>query len=77
MSKYKNIELEVEKKKKNIVDLNTLDEFRSLFLGKKGSVSIAMKDLGKLDPEDRKKSAEELSKATGGLNLPLDFKIPF
>ena len=25
----------------------------------------------------KKKSAEELSKATGGLNLPLDFKIPF
>ena len=25
----------------------------------------------------KKKSADELSKATGGLNLPLDFKIPF
>ena len=25
----------------------------------------------------KKKSAEELSKATGGINLPLDFKIPF
>ena len=25
----------------------------------------------------KKKSAEELSKATGGLNLPLDFKLPF
>jgi DNA-binding YbaB/EbfC family protein len=25
----------------------------------------------------RKKSAEELSKVTGGLNLPLDFKLPF
>ncbi len=25
----------------------------------------------------KKKSAEELSKVTGGLNLPLDFKIPF
>ena len=24
----------------------------------------------------RKKSAEELSKVTGGLNLPLDFKLP-
>ena len=24
----------------------------------------------------KKKSAEELSKATGGLNLPLDFKLP-
>ena len=25
----------------------------------------------------KKKSAEELSKATGGLNLPLAFKLPF
>ena len=25
----------------------------------------------------KKKSAEELSKATGGLNLPIDFKLPF
>ena len=25
----------------------------------------------------KKKSAEELSKATGELNLPLDFKLPF
>ena len=25
----------------------------------------------------KKKSAEELSKVTGGLNLPVDFKLPF
>ena len=25
----------------------------------------------------KKKSAEELSKVTGGLNLPFDFKLPF
>tara|TARA_B100002052_G_scaffold240630_1_gene224917 strand:- start:155 stop:475 length:321 start_codon:yes stop_codon:yes gene_type:complete len=25
----------------------------------------------------KKKSADELSKITGGLNLPLDFKLPF
>ena len=25
----------------------------------------------------KKKSAQELSKVTGGLNLPLDFKLPF
>ena len=25
----------------------------------------------------KKKSSEELSKITGGLNLPIDFKIPF
>ena len=25
----------------------------------------------------KKKSAEEISKVTGGLNLPMDFKLPF
>ena len=25
----------------------------------------------------KKKSAEELSKVTGGINMPLDFKLPF
>ena len=25
----------------------------------------------------KKKSAEELSKVTGGISLPLDFKLPF
>ena len=25
----------------------------------------------------KKKSAEELSKVTGGMNLPIDFKLPF
>jgi DNA-binding protein YbaB len=25
----------------------------------------------------KKKSSEELSKATGGMNLPFDFKLPF
>jgi nucleoid-associated protein EbfC len=25
----------------------------------------------------KKKSAEELSKVTGGINIPLDFKLPF
>jgi len=25
----------------------------------------------------KKKSAEEISKVTGGLNLPIDFKLPF
>ena len=27
--------------------------------------------------ENLKKSADELSKVTGGLNLPFDFKLPF
>ena len=32
---------------------------------------------GKARENLKKKSSEELSKVTGGLNLPLDFKLPF
>ena len=32
---------------------------------------------GKARENLKKKSSEELSKVTGGINLPLDFKLPF
>ena len=32
---------------------------------------------GKAIENLKKKSSEELSKVTGGINLPLDFKLPF
>ena len=61
MDKYKDIHSSVSSKKENINDLETLESFRQQFLGKKGSISLAMKELGKLDPDQRKKHAEELN----------------
>ena len=61
MDKYKDIHSSVSSKKENINDLETLESFRQQFLGKKGSISLAMKELGKLDPNERKKHAEELN----------------
>ena len=61
MDKYKDIHSSVSSKKENVNDLETLESFRQEFLGKKGSISLAMKELGKLDPDQRKKHAEELN----------------
>ena len=38
---------------------------------------IAAYNNAKDNLKKKKKSADELSKVTGGLNLPLDFKLPF
>ena len=61
MSKYKNIESLIEKKKSEVSDLDTLEQFRLSFLGKKGEISLLMKELSQLDADERKKQAEELN----------------
>ncbi len=61
MSKYKNIESLIEKKKSEVSDLDTLEQFRLSFLGKKGEISLLMKELSQLDADKRKKQAEELN----------------
>ena len=61
MSKYKNIESLIEKKKSEVSDLDTLEQFRLSFLGKKGEMSLLMKELSQLDADKRKKQAEELN----------------
>ena len=61
MDKYKNIRSSVSLKQKSVKDLDTLESFRQEFLGKKGSISLAMKELGNLGPDQRKINAEELN----------------
>ncbi|MGB0934862.1 MAG: phenylalanine--tRNA ligase subunit alpha [Alphaproteobacteria bacterium] len=42
-------------------DLQVLDSIRVRLLGKQGSVSLMLKELGKLDPEQRKTRGQELN----------------
>ena len=47
-------------------------------MDQKAAAHLVKLGIGKSAKENlKKKSAEELSKVTGGLNLPLDFKMPF
>ena len=61
MSKYKSIESSIITKQNEVGDNDTLESFRLEFLGKKGLISVAMKELGQLEPEERRKSAEQLN----------------
>ena len=61
MSKYKKIEASIEKKKSEVSNLDTLEKFRLNFLGKKGEISLLMKELSQLDADSRKNQAEELN----------------
>ena len=61
MNKYKDIESLIEKQKSEVSDLDTLEKFRLNFLGKKGEISLLMKELSHLDADSRKQQAEELN----------------
>ena len=61
MSKQNNIESVIEVKKSKVTDLDSLEQFRLDFLGKKGEISLLMKDLSQLGVEERKKQAEKLN----------------
>ena len=47
---------------KQISELNSLEELRLKYIGKKGIVSYELKSLGKLDPEIRKEKGQEINK---------------
>ena len=58
MSDLNSINRNIELEKKSVNDTETLEKMRLKFLGKKGEITLLMKDLGKMDPEKRKSQAE-------------------
>ena len=53
-------------------DVQTLDEVRVRFLGKKGEITALLKGLGKLSPEERPKAGETINEAKQLLSGELD-----
>ena len=68
MSNLNSINKNIELEKKSVKDSETLEKMRLKFLGKKGEITLLMKDLGKMDPEERKAKAEELNKIKDSVN---------
>ena len=68
MSDLNSISKNIELEKKSVEDTETLEKMRLKFLGKKGEITMLMKDLGKMDPEERKSQAEELNKIKDSVN---------
>ena len=46
-----------------VTDLNQLDQVRVQYLGKKGEFTLQMKELGKLDPEQRRSVGQIINDA--------------
>jgi len=55
-------------------DLNQLDQIRVHYLGKKGLFTLQMKELGALDPEQRRSVGQVINQAKDRLQLELESK---
>lgn len=53
-------------------DLNQLDQVRVNYLGKKGAFTLQMKELGKLDPEQRRETGQAINQAKGQFQQALE-----
>ena len=50
-------------------DLDSLEALRPTLLGKKAAISLAKKDLGSLEPENRKEAGQAINAARQNLSL--------
>ena len=57
-----------------VEDLQSLDEIRVGFLGKKGELTALLKTLGQMDPSERPKAGEVINQAKLSLQEALDLK---
>ena len=61
MVDFTKLEQEITNSLSKVADLESLNECRVKYLGKKGEISLLMKELTNLSSEDRKKQAEILN----------------
>ena len=55
-----------------VKDLNQLDQVRVTYLGKKGAFTLQMKELGKLDPDQRRAVGQVINEAKGKFQKQLE-----
>ena len=74
MQNYKDLEKNIEKDFSSVSSLETLQEFRLSYLGKKGKISLLMKELSSLDADQKKENAEQLNILKGKILKLIDTK---
>ena len=74
MQNYKDLEKNIEKDFSSVSSLETLQEFRLSYLGKKGKISLLMKELSLLDADQRKENAEQQNILKGKILELIDTK---
>ena len=62
MKDFRELETEIKKASDKFTNIESINEFRIKFLGKKGIISLEMKELASLSGDERKEHAEKLNK---------------
>jgi len=62
MKDFRELEAEIQKASDKFTNIESINEFRIKFLGKKGIISLKMKELASLSGDERKQHAEKLNK---------------
>ncbi len=62
MKDFRELETEIKKASDKFTNIESINEFRIKFLGKKGIISLEMKELAILSGDERKQHAEKLNK---------------
>lgn len=62
MKDFRELETEIKKASDKFTNIESINEFRIKFLGKKGIISLQMKELASLSGDERKQHAEKLNK---------------
>ena len=62
MKDFRELETEIKKASDKFTNIESINEFRIKFLGKKGIISLEMKELATLSGDERKQHAEKLNK---------------
>ena len=62
MKDFRELETEIKKASDKFTNIESINEFRIKFLGKKGIISLEMKELASLSGDERKWHAEKLNK---------------
>ena len=62
MKDFRELETEIKKASGKFTNIESINEFRIKFLGKKGIISLEMKELAILSGDERKQHAEKLNK---------------
>ena len=61
MKDFRELETEIKKASDKFTNIESINEFRIKFLGKKGIISLEMKELASLSGDERKQHAEKLN----------------
>ena len=62
MKDFRELETEIKKASDKFTNIESINEFRIKFLGKKGIISLEMKELASLSGDERRQHAEKLNK---------------